>query len=539
MTHLRFGVVPPLARRADAIVIGGIAGIGFLVGAMVWPLFPGRDAQTYLMYYLEMGRADPVFPLLMLFRTPGAPLFFGPPLVAGYPVAAEVMLGALFVVAIISVYLTGAFWSRRIGIATAVVVMLYPPYHAIYHQLSSDGMFAFAVAVWALLFVAAAREPTTRKFLVLGCYVFVLTMIRPASLVFLGFIALLVFVAREPLLTRLRHVAIAIVAGGLLHAGWAGYNGVRYGDFTISRLAPINVPFFRLFMLDRLIRPENGPASRELANAVASDLLPREPYRSYGVTVDHFFTKGHRLLLFDLIPMSDRVWGWDTDYEIINRVSREAIARHPAAYAKGVAKGVLTTLTDHNYAPKAAWPPVPRTIRCELACIGKGTVVRNGLVLPAPYYPDETIPQAHSYWLESTPDSSISTDWSDLYRPRLAFTTAEKERAFTELSAGVAKALENLPPRQPVVWPRKVANLMSELLPPMWVWLLLGVAGLAWKVRFDRRLLVMLPVMAVAFTVITAMGLPPSQEYRLPFDPMMILFGIAGFFGVRRPDDAA
>ena len=93
MTRLRFGVVPPLARGSDVILIGSLATAAFVVGALVWPLFPGRDAQTYLMYYLEMGRANPVFPTLMLFRTPGAPLFFGPPLMLGLPWVAEVMAG--------------------------------------------------------------------------------------------------------------------------------------------------------------------------------------------------------------------------------------------------------------------------------------------------------------------------------------------------------------------------------------------------------------------------------------------------------------
>ena len=83
-----------------------------------------------------------------------------------------------------------------------------------------------------------------------------------------------------------------------------------------------------------------------------------------------------------------------------------------------------------------------------------------------------------------------------------------------------------------------IANLMTELLPSMWIWLLLGAAGLVRNVRFDRRLLVALPSIGVAVILINSLGLPASQEYRLPFDPLFILFGVAGFLGVRTWNDA-
>ena len=536
-TRLRFGVVPPDARVVDAILVVVLAAGAFLVGSMVWPLFPGRDAQTYLMYYLEMGRANPVFPSLMLFRTPGAPLFFGPALTTGHPVIVEWMLAAAFVASMLSVYLIGAFWSRKTGLGTALVLLLYPAYNAIYHQVSSDGLFAFALTVWVLLFCAAVKDPATSKFVLVGLFAFVLSMIRPASAVLLVLASIVALLQPGSLFTKIRNAGAMAATGVVLLIGWAGYNKVRYGDFTISRPAPLNVPFFRLFMMDRLIRPENGPASRALANAIETDLLAREPYRSYGVTVDYFLKSGHRNMLSDLGPMSDRVWGWNSDYEVIKRASREAIRSDPAGYAKAVTMTAIKTLSEHSYAPVAPWPPRAPTIRCELACSGPGTVIRNGKSLPAPFYPDEAITTGHSYWLESTPDSSISTDWSDLANPRLEFRSPDQQQAFAELSTRLAAAQRDLPPRKPLAPLMKIANLMTELLPSMWIWLLIGVAGLV-RVRFDRRLLVALPAIGVAFIFINSLGLPGSQEYRLPFDPLFILFGVAGFVGARKSDNA-
>jgi len=426
------------------------------------------------------------------------------------------------------VYLIGSFWGRRVGLAAAVVVALQPGYNGIYHHLSSDGLFAAAVAIWTLLFLVAAREPTTRKLVVLGGSVFVLVMIRPASIVFFGFIVLLPLVMREPLTARLRHATIALATGGTLVLGWSGYNKLRYDDFTISRLAPTNVPLFRLISMDHLVRPENGPASRTLAAALTSDLLQKEPYRSYGVSLDYFLKAGRTTMWSDLAPMSDRVWGWDSEYKVLRAASLEAIASYPLQYAKGVAGVTLGSLVKTHYPHVPGWPPVPRTIRCELTCAGKGFVVRNGRRLPAPYYPDETIPTSHSYWLESTPDNSITTDWTDIANPRLKFRTAEQQRAFDDLSSRLHVAMQRLPPREPVAVLGKVANRLTELLPRMWVWLVVGAAALLLRNISNRRFLLALPVIGLSVLVITSLGLPGHPEYRLPFDPLFILFGIGG-----------
>ncbi|HVF39672.1 MAG TPA: hypothetical protein VM939_07205 [Gemmatimonadaceae bacterium] len=532
MSKLRWGLVPRSASARDAGLITVVSSIAFFIGALAWPLFPGRDAQTYLMYYLEMSRADPVFPLLMLFRTPGAPLFFGPPLAVGAPVLAELMLWICYVIALLAVYACGSFWSRRVGVTAAVIVALYPNYNALYHQVSSDGLFAFAVAVWTLLFCATAFEPTRKKYVGLGAFIFVLLMIRPASLLFFAFLALVVVVARESGARKLRHGGIAVGVAALLVIGWAGYNKLRYDDFTVSRLAPTNVPLFRLHSIDHLIKPENGPASRSLSDAIQRDLLTREPYRSYGVTLDYFLKHGRTTMWADLAPLSDRVWGWDTDYRVLRAASREAIARHPLAYGKGVASTTMKFLTGREYPPRSPKPPSPRSIRCEITCVGEGTVIRNGRVLPAPYYPDETIPVGHSYWLESSPDRSIATDWSDISNPRLTFKTPEMQNAFVRLSSDLHQMMLQLPPRRAITGLPAVANVLADLLPSMLIWLMLGLAGL-FRVRRGRLIMLCLPVMALAFIGVTALGLPAHPAYRLPFDPLLILFGVAGFFGTR------
>ena len=53
-------------------------------------------------------------------------------------------------------------------------------------------------------------------------------------------------------------VAIAVLGS------WTVLNGLRYDDYTLSRAGAF-LPFYRAFTTDHIVRPENGPASRELA----------------------------------------------------------------------------------------------------------------------------------------------------------------------------------------------------------------------------------------------------------------------------------
>ncbi|MGC2580008.1 MAG: hypothetical protein WA376_20755, partial [Terrimicrobiaceae bacterium] len=49
----------------------------FWVAAHWFPLREGRDAMTYFLCFRDVFQIEPEFPLLMLFRTPLTPLFYG------------------------------------------------------------------------------------------------------------------------------------------------------------------------------------------------------------------------------------------------------------------------------------------------------------------------------------------------------------------------------------------------------------------------------------------------------------------------------
>lgn len=527
---LRLGLFPAAVTPRWLLGLGALAAFVFVLHALAWPVFQGRDALTYLMYYLELGSADPVFPQLMLFRTPGAPLVLGLTLDVGGPLLVELLLGACYVVSILAVYAAGSFWDRRIGIVAALALLAYPGYGALFHSVSADGLYAFGMAVWILLICATAARPSVWKFALHGVAVFVLTMFRPAALVFLAF-ALLPLVLPAPARVRVLRAGAFLTTMIALLLGYSAYNALRYDDFTITRLSAAQ-PLLRVLAVDRLVEPDNGPASRELAAAIESDLLPREPYRSYGVTLDKFLHEGGIRMWSDLPGLSDRTWGWDSDYAKLRAVTREAIVEHPAEFAGGVAETAWDQLTSvRRRVPTPLSPPPPRTIECGLGCVDEdgATVEVAGRRLPAPASDSDPIPRGHHYWMQSTPDDSIESDWSSLEMPRFRFEDPGVEARYEELSRNVQELMSELPNRDgSFAWAGRFNNSIEPRLPPMLVWLLVGVVGLVIAPLRNSRVLLFLGFLGLFAVVTGALAAGAAAWYRLPYDPLFILFGSAG-----------
>jgi hypothetical protein len=531
--RLRFGLIPHSTTGLYFVILAVFAVEAYTLQSYAWPLWPGRDAQTYLMYYLEMGAADPVFPQLMLFRTPLAPLFFGLSLDLGGAIAAEAAMGICYVVSILAVYCAGSFWSRWIGLGSALALLAYPAYGALYHNVSSDGLFAFGIAVWAPLICATAASPRGWKFALNGLAIFLLVMIRPSALLFVPVFAAFPFLLRASTRERLRNAAVFVVTAVVLLLGWSAYNSVRYGDFTISRMSAAQSPLYRLLSTDRLIDPSNGPASRDLARAIESDLLPREPYRSYGITLDEFLHTGRIRMWSDLAALSDRTWGWDSDYGKLRSVAREAITEHPLKYARGVWRTAREEMVA-PYTPSAKQAPPPlRTIECEVACSGKGFIKVRGKLVPEPWDQSDPIPRGYAYWLDSTPDNSISTDWSSLAYPEFRFEDHDARERYERLSADLREMVSTLPSRDGSFAMASRLNRLTKLWPSMLILVLLGAAGLLLRPQRQKRILVFVCALGLAVVVGTALGSPAAAEYRVPVDPLFILFAVAAVIGGR------
>ena len=232
--------------------------------------------------------------------------------------------------------------------------------------------------MWALLVTRAATTPSLGRFVLVGLGIALLALARPGNAVLLVF-ALLPLTLGVAWRQRLGWAAAVALAALLPLAGWTVHNGLRFDKYTLARGGNAIIPFYRAFITDRIVSPENGPDSRSLGRAVEQHLLTREPYRSYGVTLDDVFESGSFRIHEDLYLLSDQVFGWDSDYAILRNAGIEAVRKHPRAYASGVLQTIWQQLSE------SIFRGVPQGGRSDASPAAKEkTVVVGGRTLPAP-----------------------------------------------------------------------------------------------------------------------------------------------------------
>jgi hypothetical protein len=484
--------------RAAAVACFAAALAVYGIESIAWPLRAGRDASTYLEYYVDIWHAHPAYPFLMLFRTPLAPLVFGALLQAGGAVLAEVAMAFAYATSILAFALVARRFGRGTAVVTAVALLVFPAYGALFHQVSSDPILALTLALWVLAVTRAAEARGIRAFVLAGVALVAMILARPGAQALLVSVVVPLFL---PAVWRRRLVLTGAYLGTavVLLLGWASYNGLRYGDFTVARGTWVGTPFYRTFVIEKIVRPENGPASRELAQAVRTDLLTKKPYVQHHVTVDQFFSVEDDNMWDDLVNLSDRVWGWNSNYAILRRAGVEAIRRHPGLYAHDVVSGMWSEVSAPYRWPATRTPSAAAPTR-TLAAAPADIATMGG----------------NRWWLASTPSGRLPDQ-------------ARVARQYREVS----RLLRDLPDRSGSSAFASVLNWISRIFPRMAIWIALGVVALL--VRRNRAVLPLLGLVAGALLVVfaTLLGYGPTPEYNLPFDPVYVLFGVAAL--LRRP----
>jgi hypothetical protein len=459
------------------------------IQSLAWPLATGRDVGTYLSYYTDLWNAHPAYPFLMLFRTPVAPLFYGSLLQAGGPVLAELGMAFAYATSVVAFAAAARVLSGAAAVITAVALLIVPGYGQLFHQVSSDPIFALTFALWSLGIVRAVERPTQLRFALAGLALAAAVLTRPGTQVLLaaGIVPLVISV---PWRTRLLSAAAYVGVAGALLLGWAAYNDARYGDFTVARGAWVGTPFYRTFVMEKIVRPTNGPASRKLAAAVQSQLLTKPPYSTYHVTLSQFFGASTDNMWNDLVYLSDQHWGWGSNYAILRDAGLEAIRTHWHLYVRDVADAMWYELRS-PYVRAAVVKPTTSSPR------------------PAPATASPQLPGIH-WWVSTTPDGRLP-DPARVARLVRGTNALVRDLPDRSGSAGVAQAL----------------NEVSRITSRMVLWLAIGL--LALLVRRPRRILAPIVLVGAALLVlaITLVGYPPALEYVVPFYPAFVLFAAA------------
>ncbi len=515
--------------RQGAALLVAAALIVHVIQSLGWPTGPGRDLESYLGVYVDFWHTDAVFPWEMLSRTPVAPLVVGGLLDLGSPLVVELVAALLFAGSILLYARTALLFGRGPAVLVGAALVLYPGYGIVFHELASEIVFSAGFAVWTAVIVRAALLPSIWRFAGAGAATALIALTRPANQAFLV-VAILPLLLAGSWRARLGRTAAFACVALVLIGSWAATNLWRYDDLAVTRGTQASFPLFRAFIIDHIVHPDNGAASRQLADAVERNLLTEEPYRSYGIDLATFFSRGSPREHEDLISLSDRVWGWDSDYEVLGRVAREAVRAHPGTYARSVLEDFVKELSKPLFAGRVT--PAEAAEQAAAATAPSAPVVGDGNELPVPTE-GEPIPSEHQSAQMSTPDGSIREVWTSPTEHHIVFDDPAMRQRWIENDRRVAELYAAFPDRWWSPWLGLQMDRSSKLYPPLWLWLAAGAVGVV--VRRPRGWWATLAPVGGALVMLlgTVMTVWAEPAYAVPVAPAFVLFAAVGLLGDR------
>jgi hypothetical protein len=511
-------------RRLGALVLFACGLAVYAVRAVAWPLRVGRDLDEYLYFWIQLFDRDTLLPWSMLFRTPGTPVVVGPLLDVADGFFAEPAAGVLYAGSIVAWSAAARYFGPRAALATAATLLLYPGYGAIFHELGSELVFAVAFAGVAFLLTRAAFRPSVARFVLAGLAVAACVLVRPGNVVLVA-LALFPLVVRAAWRRRLAWAGALAAAALLPLAAWTVHNGLRYDEWALARGGNAVLPFYRAFLTDRIVSPEHGDASERLGVAVQQHLLTRDPYRSYGVTLEEVFSAGSARVHEDMYLLSDEFFGWDTDYAVLRDAAIEAIRDRPRDYASGVLHTIWRELSTSYYrlAPDGGEKPA--------------TIVVDGRRLPAPSE-GQLIPAGQNLWI-SRPDNRIREEWTSATEHHFVFDRPSDRPRFVRIERERDELFAGLPDRSGNEALARRLSQASRWFPRSWLWLAVGLVAIFWRRPRGSFVLLALTGGALLVVGLNALGLPTDLHYLLPVAPAFVLLAFGALLGPKRPVKAS
>jgi Dolichyl-phosphate-mannose-protein mannosyltransferase len=545
----------------------------FALQSAVLPVHPGRDMDRYLQAFVQLGYAEPVYPYVIDSRGPLAALGVGVPLSVG-GAAAEIWLGLLYAFSIVAWGIVALTFGARAAVLTSGLLLVYPGYGILFHELASDSLFAAGFAGWALLLSKAILRPSIRAFLVTGIAMGLLVLVRPANQVLIVF-ALFPLLLRAPWGRRLAWASAFFVASAVVTQGWKALEHLRYGDVVALRpssavlvTALVLLPFlfpspwrrrlavlaallvvgvvvvkgsnvrspvgyaraavqlpsgdvflFRAFELDRIMTPDNGPASREMGRVVQRELLTKEPYRSYGVDLHQFFSSGSDRVFGDLTSLAGSI--------DLPAATQEAIRRHPGTFATSIARTIWEQLWKRRvYAPTGTANANEESSQKR----ADDVIVVNGRRLPRPSE-GQPIPASRVGPVIRTLGGPAREVWRSPTEHYFVFTDPRDKRRYEKFQRDAGRLGDRIPTRDGNGGLIHRLNQSSHAFPPPVAWLGVGLVALA--VRRPQRALVALGPSIAGLLVIfsTSLVAPSVAQYAAPVSPAFLLLAAAGLLG--------
>jgi hypothetical protein len=470
----------------------------FWVVAHWFPLREGRDVGTYFLWFRDLFEIEPEFPLLMLFRTPLTPLFYGTCFEFLEETGIEFVLALFYAGSITSVFAVlcefSSFAAWTLNILLGVNLWLFRSFNAV----GSETLQTVLLCLWFAWMFFAMRSSRARIWAGGATLVFLMLLNRPGNQVFVLSLVLPFFMAHLAMRRRLVLAAIFLTVYAVLHFAFCLFQQLRYGEFCIAALGEAHLPFYRLFVQEHMISPENGPASKELAQFVEAKVLTGPIYIQYEITREVFFRCSTQRMFNSLIYTLQKEG--TKDFSLLRRAGMESIWHDPRGSLLRYLDHLLTVFDCHDR---------KRFKISNLRDIGRAfTREREKL---------------YSHYTEKGLD--LPTE-GDLVPAMPLFLPHEGRRERWSGVARVAKEwrVSSIPPLSS---PGDLLFEISRKLLPNYYWFLFGglcllLARLAGPVDIRIPLLTAIALIGLLVTLFGSV----QWEFRYPFDPIFTAFAL-------------
>ena len=479
----------------------------FMLEAKAWPLSPGRDYSSYVTYYFQSSMDELAYPRVMLHRTPIFPMFLGWFSNIGGPSLLEFLAGLSFVVSVLLVYRIGSYYSTVSGIISGALILIYPAYGAIYHFIGSEFLTSLVFLSWVYLVVCSEKNFDLKIYIISGILAGILIWIRPGNQIFILFCIYPFFLKNVSLKLKTQACFTFILFVSIFHFSLSSYNYMRYDYFGLASGFK-GTPFLKVFVKDKLVKPENGPVSKALGELVERELLGKIPYSAEKVTIENFFENPTARKWFDILILSEK--GLLPGSNPLREIAIEAIMANPAKYLLYNIRDILVLLTKEQF-----YPQIPKA---------------------KDFHKDNETPESLRYKIGKRIIENKDDDIAISYFEWIMYQDEDSLERIAGLQNKINSSKMILPKRDGDELFGRIMNFLISITPGM-LWFI--VLGLIWLIlnrnsrHYSIIFMLFLALCSVGASSVTVNNSVP--HYRIIFDPIFILvFSLVFSFPNRR-----
>jgi hypothetical protein len=431
-------------------------------------------------------------------------LFFGVPYQIAGLLGVKLILLLCYTVIARGVYEVASSINRSWGLAALALFLLNLPFLKWYFAIDSETLQSILVVWWFWFMFRNFYSSSVGSSVIHGVLLVLLVLTRPNNQVFI-LATLLPLLNRQATWTkRIVQVSLtaAIMLGGI--GLYSFYNLQRYGDFTVARLGNAHLPFYRLYLQNHAISPENGPASARLGRIMEDYLKSTPAMKQYNITEEKLYRAATSRLFAHVLAAVHLSDGWESDYALLRSVGIEAIKKDPV----GSLMGFIDQLGEVFYfSDKRFFTFGPLKLTNEAFRAIKAAHIAELSLKDIPPPNEDEMVSSQIWQLQFKPENYTASDETVL---GIKFQAVP----WTTESAGILRSLP------------KWVDYFCILLGPNGVTLLLVMVGLllssiaAFKgsgsVDFRIPLLVGLASISLIATLMASV----QREFRYPYDPL-------------------